>query len=544
MTPSAQNPATVAVIGGGLAGLAAGCALAEAGFRVSLFERRPYLGGRASSYQHPGTGEVVDNCQHVLLGCCTNLVDFYRRIGAQDKIRWYRRLTFIEPGGRRSVIKPGILPPPFHSAASFLRAACLSFADKVAIARGMLALTARLPADDSLPFFDWLRDHGQTQRAIDRFWRVVLVSALNEDLERVSSRYAAQVFRESFLKSAQAGALGLPALPLSDLYGIAGDHIQRHGGWVQLRAAADAFRPGKDHVRICAGGQETAFDYAVLAVPFNALAGMLPEDAQAPPLRAMLDRFQTSPITGIHLWFDRQITELPHAVLLDRTIQWMFHKSEILDRTAGAPPPAADSSLAGADERAAGADTSLAGAVDLSEESPAGGADMSLVREQSPEGTAIHSPGREPWVGDLNEAESRRDGTRGSYVELVVSSSKTLVDRPRQDILDLALHELAEFFPEVKSARLLKSTVIKEVNATYSPLPGADSHRPSQTTPWPRVFLAGDWTATGWPATMEGAVRSGYLAAEALTASAGHRRNFLVEDLPPRGFMRLYGRNC
>jgi squalene-associated FAD-dependent desaturase len=504
MTPSAQKPPAVAVIGGGLAGLAAGCALAEAGFRVSLFERRPYLGGRASSYQHPGTGEVVDNCQHVLLGCCTNLIDFYQRIGAQDKIRWYRRLTFIEPGGRRSVIEPGILPAPLHSATSFLRAACLSPSDKLAIARGTLALTARLPADDSPPFLDWLRDHGQTQRAIDRFWRVVLVSALNEDLERVSSRYAAQVFRESFLKSAQAGALGLPALPLSDLYGIAGDHIQRHGGCVQLRAAADAFRPEQDHVLICAAGQETAFDYAVLAVPFNVLAGMLPEDNPATPLRAMLDRFQTSPITGIHLWFDRQITDLPHAVLLDRTVQWMFHKSKIFDCTAGTPPPAAD-------------------------DSPAGAADA--------------SPGREPRVCDLNETESRRDGTKGSYVELVVSSSKTLVDRPKQDILDLALRELAEFFPEVKNAKLLKSTVIKEVNATYSPLPGADAHRPSQTSPWPRVFLAGDWTATGWPATMEGAVRSGYLAAEALTRTAGKPQRYLAPDLPPRGFMRIFDRS-
>jgi len=133
--------------------------------------------------------------------------------------------------------------------------------------------------------------------------------------------------------------------------------------------------------------------------------------------------------------------------------------------------------------------------------------------------------------------------SKGSYVELVVSSSKTLVDRPKQEILDLALRELAEFFPEVKNAKLLKSTVIKEVNATYSPLPGADSHRPSQTSPWPRVFLAGDWTATGWPATMEGAVRSGYRAAEALTRAAGKPAGFLIEDLPPRGFMRLFARS-
>ena len=78
--PKNSQPGTVAIIGGGLAGLSAGCALADAGYRVELFERRPYLGGRASSYELPGTGEVVDNCQHVLLGCCTNLIDFYRRL--------------------------------------------------------------------------------------------------------------------------------------------------------------------------------------------------------------------------------------------------------------------------------------------------------------------------------------------------------------------------------------------------------------------------------------------------------------------------------
>src|SRR5262249_26337334 len=119
MSPAADK--TVAVIGGGLAGLAAGSALADAGFRASLFERRPYLGGRASSYEHPGTGEIVDNCQHVLLGCCTNLIDFYRRLGVEDKIRWFDELNFMEPGGRRSVIGPSFLPAPFHSSLSFIR---------------------------------------------------------------------------------------------------------------------------------------------------------------------------------------------------------------------------------------------------------------------------------------------------------------------------------------------------------------------------------------------------------------------------------------
>jgi uncharacterized protein with NAD-binding domain and iron-sulfur cluster len=199
-----QN-STVAIAGGGLAGLAAGCALADAGFRVTVFERRAFLGGRASSYQHPGTGEIVDNCQHVLLGCCTNLIDFYRRTGVEKQIRWYDNLTFLEPGGRASIIGPSALPVPLHTAPAFLRAACLDFSDKMAISRAMLALAPALPADRGESFLDWLKRHGQTAQAIDRFWKTILVSALNEDLDRVSVPYAAHVVRESFLKSAAAG---------------------------------------------------------------------------------------------------------------------------------------------------------------------------------------------------------------------------------------------------------------------------------------------------------------------------------------------------
>ncbi|HEV7550827.1 MAG TPA: FAD-dependent oxidoreductase, partial [Candidatus Angelobacter sp.] len=179
-----------------------------------------------------------------------------------------------------------------------------------------------------------------------------------------------------------------------------------------------------------------------------------------------LANFEPSSITGIHLWFEREITPLPHAVLLDRTIQWMFHKSK------------------------------------------------------------FH--------------ESLEHSTDGSYMELVVSASKSLVQKSREEILELATRELAEFFPAVREAKLVKATVIKEIYATYAILPGLDQYRPGAKTQWPHLFMAGDWTATGWPATMEGAVRSGYLAAEALMESAGRKQKFVVSDLPARGFMRFF----
>lgn len=461
---------TVAVVGAGLAGLAAGCALSDAGFAVTLFERRPYVGGRASSYQHPGTGEIVDNCQHVLLGCCTNLLEFYRRTGVADKIRWYDWLTFLEPGGRASEIGASALPAPFHTAPSFLTAACLGTSDKIGIARAMLALIPSLP-DDTGSFLSWLQRHGQSDRAIERFWKTVLVSALNEELDRVAVLYAAQVFRESFLKSAEAGRMGVPSIPLTELYSAAGTYIRDRGGEVRLRAAVDSFQPRGSQVTLASGDQVFSFDYVVFAVPFDVLARALPKVLEAQPLADMLARFETSPITGIHLWFDREVSELDHSVLLDRTIQWMFHKSRLLAGTR----------------------------------------------------------------------ENAQSGRNPSYVELVVSSSKSLVEKSRNEIIDLALREFREFFPGSRDAQLVKATVIKEVNATYSPRPGVDLYRPTNTTVWPRVFLAGDWTATGWPATMEGAVRSGYLAAQALAGSAGQSEaKFLVPDLRAKGLMRLF----
>jgi squalene-associated FAD-dependent desaturase len=512
--PSPSQP-TVAIAGGGLAGLAAACALSNAGFRVTLFEKRPFLGGRASSWEHPGTGEVVDNCQHVLFRVCTNLIEFYDRIGVADQIRWYDEMTFIEPSGRTSVMKSSPLPAPLHTAPSFLNFSFLSTADKLSIARALIPLTLTAQPDTGQSFQHWLDQHGQTKAAVERFWRPILVSALSEELDLISISAAAQVVRES-MKSPTARHMGVPTVPLTDLYNKAGDYIRARGGELHFRRPVETFSADASQVQIqlrdqkenqtregapplsrtvrqggdfdSSAAEGNAFDYLVLALPFDALGRVLPETPESAPLREQLTHFQTAPITGIHLWFDRQITDLDHAVLLDRTIQWMFHKSRLQNRD-------------------------------------------------------LQNRGRAALQGRVSgEEKTGASAPVGSYIELVVSSSKTLIDKSRTEIVDLALSEVREFFPAAREATLVKSTVIKEVNATYSPRPGIDAHRPSASTAWPRVFLAGDWTATGWPATMEGAVRSGYLAAEALARAAGLKdSHFLSPDLPPTGFMRLFG---
>jgi squalene-associated FAD-dependent desaturase len=439
------------------------------GYQVRLLEKRRYLGGRASSYEHPGTGEVIDNCQHVLLGNCVNLIDLYRRLGVSDAIRWFDRMTFLEPGGRRSVLQPSFLPAPFHDMPAFFRASAFSFSDKLAIGRGLSAFITGVPEDSEENVAQWLVRHGQTRGAIERFWKPVLVSALNEDPARMSVHYAGQVIRKSLLLSPGAGRMGVPTIPLSDLYGRAVDYVQGRGGVVDLNSAPELFQWCEEtrEWTVSTGGQSFSSDAIVLALPFEGLSKLLPalpENPRAAQLAKDLERFEHSPITGIHLWFDREITELDHAILLDTTIQWLFNKSRL-------------------------------------------------------------------------QAEKRR--REPGYVELVVSASKSLVGMQRQEIIDLAVRELTEFFPLVGQAKLLKAAVVKEVRATYSIRPGLDLLRPSSMSPWPGVYLAGDWVATGWPATMEGAVRSGYLAAEAVTLAAGKSTHFMRAELAPNGLMRL-----
>jgi zeta-carotene desaturase len=332
--------------------------------------------------------------------------------------------------------------------------------------------------------------------------------------------------------------MGVPTVPLTDLYNKAGDYILARGGIIHFRHPIEGFAAESSRVQLQLRNQDDTqqndaagapsklcldrdFDFLILALPFDALGKVLPQTTESAPLREQISHFESAPITGIHLWFDRRITDLDHAVLLDRTIQWMFHKSRLQPtRTDRARLEAAGVKNAGVESAG--------------------------VKNAGAESAGIKSAGIESGRAALQGRVSVADtkgalAPEGSYIELVVSSSKTLIGKSRAEIVDLALNEVREFFPAARNANLVKSTVIKEVNATYSPRPGIDAHRPTAATPWPRVFLAGDWTATGWPATMESAVRSGYLAAEALSRAAGLKQHFLSPDLTATGFMRLFG---
>ena len=316
--------------------MSAACSLAEAGLRVQLVERRGYLGGRASSYRHPGVDEVIDNCQHVLFGCCTNLIGFYTRIGVEKKIHWTRTMTMIEPGGQRSALGPSWLPAPLHGLPRLLTAKALTRA-------GQESFDARLSRFYAAGRGGVRRDlgsvaageNGQTQGAIDRFWRLVIASALNADVDEIALPYAAKVIRELFLNSAEAGAMGMSSVPLSELYAGAEQFLRERGGEVVFNAGVESAEWDEEtsavvdeHARRCV----LFADYLVLALPFEAMAKLLPHMPPAEGVEALakqIERQEHGPICSVHLWFDREITELEHAVLLDREIHWMYNKSRL-----------------------------------------------------------------------------------------------------------------------------------------------------------------------------------------------------------------------
>src|SRR5450432_3781017 len=277
---------SVLVIGGGLAGLSSAVALAEAGLQVRLIEKRPHLGGRATSYTLPD-GSEVDNCQHVTLGCCTNLADFYKRIGASQKIRFYDRLYFVDAAGRRSTMESSCLPPPLHMAPSFLFFNAFGLAEKRCIAHALLAISrsgGHPPEIDGISMLDWLRRMKQTPAAIDRFWRVVLVSALDEELARTDARYGIEVFWKAFLANKGGYRVGIPSVPLGDLYDGCREAIVRKGGEVRMRANVREIRVSGERFEgaVLADGTEIRADACICSVPQNEILELLPGELAGP----------------------------------------------------------------------------------------------------------------------------------------------------------------------------------------------------------------------------------------------------------------------
>ncbi|HUT89869.1 MAG TPA: hydroxysqualene dehydroxylase HpnE [Thermoguttaceae bacterium] len=473
IAPGAGSGRTsVAVVGGGLAGLAAAVALCERGFRVELFEAGRRLGGRAGSFRDGISGELVDSCQHVAMGCCTNLADFLRRTGTSGCFRRRRQLHFVGPDGRhyRVAAAPG-LPAPLHLVPGLMQFGYLGLIDRLRIVR-TLGRLARLPPEggptDSAAVGPWLSRQGESDRALRRFWSVVLVSALGETLDRASLAAARKVFVDGFLASRRAYELEVPRVPLAEIFDRrVGDWLCARGVTIHRGMRVAKIDGDADRARavVLGDGSRRPFDGFVAAVPWRAVGALFaPAMLPALPSLAHVERIEPAPITAVHLWLDRAIPSPPEAALVGRTSQWVFRR--------GGPKAKADR------------------------------------RPQTPQS--------------------------GHYVQVVISASHELIGRPHGELARQVKAELAGIWPAARRARLLRWRVITHREAVFSVRAGIEQSRPPQQTPIANLVLAGDWTATGWPATMEGAVRSGYLAAEAILGhrDPANRERLLAPDLP------------
>jgi len=384
-------------------------------------------------------------------------------------------------------------------APSFLLFDALTLADKRSIAEGMLAIAraeGNPPRAEGASMLEWLHSMRQTPGAIERFWRVVLVSALDEELARTDAKYGIEVFWKGFLSNARGYRVGIPYVPLAELYEGCREAIARRGGEVRLRSGVRRLCVQGDGFAgaILEDGTEITADACIAAVPHDVLLTLAPKEMAEPgaPLEG-LRHINTSPITSVHFWFDRTVMAEPFLTLLDHTTQWIFNRTLL----------------------SSGSETN--------------------AWKARPTGPNEGSPGAEVRAKTGN-------AEKGQYLQLVISASYDLVPRSRAEIIELCRHELADVLPATCEANVLKAMVIKEVNATFSPEPGVDRWRPAQTTPVSNLFLSGDWTQTGWPSTMEGAVRSGYLAAEAALAHFGQPTALLQPDLPAEGLCKFWAR--
>lgn len=460
---------SVAIVGGGVAGLAAAVRAAEAGWSPILIETRTMLGGRATSFTDVRSGEELDNSQHIVMGCCTNILDLYERLGVLDAIEWHQTLHFARGGGASDALTIGSLPAPLHYARSFARMKLFTLSEKAAISRAFLAILRMGPKGrlrwQGRAFTEFLAQWKQPARVVELFWEPIVLSSCNMPSARCEATHALKVFDEGMLAHSFAGTVGVATIPLVHLYDNAREIITNAGGELRLRTSAKALAFDGTRVTGVITDDGRIDAHAVIsAVPPNRLAKLCSSTMRDHDRRLLkLDQFTFSPILGVHLAFKRRVMETATLALAGRATHWLFAHN--------APPNA-------------------------------------------------------------NYAQR---------IEAVVSAADEWIGLSEEEICTRVCADIAWAIPTVSRADILWSRPVLERHATFASTPGIDAIRPRAAIEAgdpsggiPNLFLAGEWTDTDWPSTMEGAARSGYAAAAALTSSGG-----VIADLPPARLVRF-----
>ena len=414
----------VAVVGAGLAGLAATLDLRDRGYEVEIFERTRLLGGRATSFEV--AGREIDNGQHVFLHCCDRFIAFVDKVGMGGTLREQDRFDalVLARDGTTSRLRAASLPAPFHLLASFAGYAHLDVGGRLRVARALASAALARKPDPGLTFDAWLDRNGQTPATRRAFWDPFFIPALNASFDRVSAADALFVISTAFLSNASAARFGFSTVPLAHVAAAAAARASA----VHLSTGVLALEAGEDDIELTLSDDRRArFDAVVLAVSPRTTAKLL----QSPERFGVreLDTYDPYPIVDVHIWHDRGPLGFDFAAVLDSPLQWIFEKSE-------------------------------------------------------------------------------------GYVCCSISAAGEVLTVPTAELERMAWDELLAFVPALRGGRVVHAAATRNPEATYLPRPG--SPRTAQRTAHPRVAIAGSWTETGWPDTMESAVRSGQLAAEAI----------------------------
>ena len=430
--------------------MAAACDLADRGHPVVLMEKRPFLGGRAFSFPEPDTGQEIDNGQHVFLGCCTAYMDFLAKLGALDNTHIPPRLDVpvLGYGGRKGVLRSVNLPAPFHLAPSLLSYPYLSWSEKLRVLYGGLRIYMTRRRDGKgrpggETFASWLKRHSQTDSAIDRFWNLIILPTLNDDISEVSADMGLMVFQEGVLKSRASAGIGYAKVGLSELVSEATkSYLSARGGEVLLGAGAREIAVDGDMVcGVQTSNGVVKGDWYISALPSYDLTAMLPQSLADGDFFSRAKGLSYSPIVDVHIWYDRPVMEEIFSGFVDSPLQWVFNKTRMR--------------------------------------------------------------------GD--------EGDSGQYLCISLSGAWQYADMPKQEIREMFLDEMKSVFPRARDAQVERLLIVKQPRATFRSVPGVEAHRLPSATPISNLFLAGEWVDTGWPGTMEGAVRSGRTAAQALS---------------------------
>jgi squalene-associated FAD-dependent desaturase len=434
------------IIGGGFAGLAAATRLAAHGREVVLLERRSFLGGRAYSFVDRVTGDVVDNGQHLMMGCYHDTLNFLDRIGSKKKLHTQPQTTvaFLEEGGRSSELRFPALPAPWHLLAGIAGLRSIAWRDRLCAMRVGLAarrLNGNQSALSDTTVHQWLSSLGQSDLIQRRLWNPMAVATLNEQPDRASADLFLRVIQDGFLQSRSDSALVISKVGLSDLYvNDAASFIETRGGAIRTGAEVEAieFNDGAATALSLRGGERIRTRTLIAAIPPQSLAPLLAERVKSSwTAFSDLQRFENSPIVSINLWYEREVTDLEFVGLLDSRVDWVFNKNKICAKA----------------------------------------------------------------------------GPR-QHLATVISGANTVSTLTKDQLVDLAHSEMQRFFPAARRTALVHSLVVREHAATISHTVGVARMRPPHATPINNFFLAGDWTDTGLPATIESAVRSGDRCAE------------------------------